>query len=242
MNEKVVVVSGATRGLGLAISRRLLESGYRVAALGRKSTPGLEELRARHPDGLSWFVLDLADAAAIHPVSREIHRQMGSVYGLVNNAAIAHDGVLATLHDSQIEATVAVNVTGTILLTKHLLRPMLLGEGGRIVNIASIVARTGFNGLSVYGATKAALIGFTKSLAREVGRAGITVNSVSPGYMKTDMSAGLEAEQLESIRRRSPMGRLAEVTDVAEIVEFLLSNRACNLTGADIVVDAGSTA
>jgi 3-oxoacyl-[acyl-carrier protein] reductase len=129
-----------------------------------------------------------------------------------------------------------------ILLTKYVLRAMLVEGGGRIVNISSIIAGSGFNGLAVYGATKAGLAGFTRSLAREAGKAGITVNTVAPGYMATEMTRGLEGPKLEAIVRRSPLGRLAEIRDVAGAVAYLLSDEASGITGTTLTVDAGSTA
>jgi 3-oxoacyl-[acyl-carrier protein] reductase len=146
------------------------------------------------------------------------------------------------MHDSQIEGLIAVNLTATILITKYAMRSMLLQRTGRIINISSIIATTGFNGLSVYAATKAALNGFTRSLAREVGKAGITVNSVAPGYMQTDMTGDLKGEKLESIKRRSPLGRLASVDDAAAAVLWLLGSDASAVTGTTVTIDAGSTA
>ena len=146
------------------------------------------------------------------------------------------------MHDSQIESLISVNLTGTILLTKYAIRSMLLRREGRVINVSSIIASTGFNGLSVYAATKAALNGFTRSLARELGKAGITVNSVAPGYMQTDMTGALQGEKLESIKRRSPLGRLASVEDAAAAVAWLLSADAAAITGTTLTVDAGSTA
>lgn len=244
MNKKWVVVTGGTRGLGLEICRCLNAEGYGVIAAGRSQSEALSSLiehsRQGHGD-LVYRHLDLADASSFHGFSKALQEEFGPLYGLVNNGAIARQGVLATMHDSEIQELLHTNITGTIILTKYLIRPMLLGERGRIVNIASIIARTGFNGLSVYAASKAALIGFTHSLAREVGKMGITVNTVSPGYMETDMSAGLNDEQLAAIRRRSPMGRLAEVEEVAKAVLYLLSEAAATVTGIDLTVDAGST-
>ena len=146
------------------------------------------------------------------------------------------------MHNSEITALLNLNVQAPILLTKYLLRPMLLNQSGRIINISSIIARTGFNGLSVYAASKAALEGFTKSLSREVGKAGITVNCVAPGYMQTEMTNSLQGDKLESIKRRSPLGRLATPDDAAGAVLYLLSEQAATVTGTTITVDAGSTA
>ena len=128
------------------------------------------------------------------------------------------------------------------MLTKYVVRGMLAGEGGRIVNLSSIIGSTGYTGLSVYGATKASMIGFTKSLAREVGRQGVTVNAVAPGFIETEMTEGLGDEGKEQVRRRSALRRLAEVDDVAAMVEFLLGDGGKNITGAVLTIDAGNTA
>lgn len=242
--EKRILVTGGTRGLGLAICTRLKREGYHVIAAGRNSSEGLSALLSPEegsPGQIHFERLDLADFATIHETVTAISKKHGHLYGLVNNAAMAHDGVLATMHDSQIERLIDVNVTGTILVTKYAIRGMLLGGEGRVVNIASIIANTGFNGLSVYGASKAALIGFTRSLARELGKARISVNAVLPGYMQTDMSSGLDDEQLAAITRRSPLGQLVDVADVAGTVNFLLSPEGAMITGTTITVDAGST-
>jgi len=237
---KTILVTGGTRGLGLATVERLSKAGYRVIAAGRTLTPELKKLTEKN--NVFFEVLDLANHSDIHDFVNKVTKSHGHLYGLVNNAALGHDGILATMHDSQIETLVAVNITGNILITKYAVRSMLLNRSGRIVNISSIIATTGFNGLSVYAATKAALNGFTRSLAREVGKAGITVNSVAPGYMKTDMTGDLQGEKLESIKRRSPMGRLATVDDAAAAIEWLLGPDASSITGTTVTVDAGSTA
>ena len=237
---KTILVTGGTRGLGLATSARLAAAGYRVIASGRKCTPELNKLTTA---GSVFFEpLDLGDHALIHDYIKRVTLAHGHLYGLVNNAALGHDGVLATMHDSQIQDLISVNVTGTILLTKYAIRSMLLGRGGRIVNVSSIIAATGFNGLAVYAATKASLNGFTRSLARELGRAGITVNSVAPGYMQTDMTVGLQGEKLESVKRRSPLGRLTTIDDAAGVIEWLIGPNSASITGTTITVDAGSTA
>lgn len=239
-DSKTILVTGATRGLGLAIARRLAADGFRVIASGRQPSAELSALVA---GGRVFFEpLDLARHADIHAFVMGVTSRHGPLYGLVNNAALGHDGVLATMHDSQIEEIVAVNLTGTMLLTKYTVRSMLLRREGRVVNISSIIASTGFSGLSVYAATKAALNGFTKSLAREVGKAGITVNTVAPGYMRTDMTGSLQGEKLESILRRSPLGKLVTVDEAAAAVAWLLGPDSASVTGTTLTIDAGSTA
>jgi 3-oxoacyl-[acyl-carrier protein] reductase len=171
-----------------------------------------------------------------------VRKDFGPIYGLVNNAAIGTDGVLAIMHNSQIEHQVRVNTISPIVLTKYIVRSMMSEGGGRIVNVTSIIGFTGYSGLSVYGATKASMIGFTRSLAREVGRLGVNVNAVAPGFIETEMTQGLGDEQRQQVARRSALRRLPEIDDVANAVEFLLGDKAKNITGTVLTVDAGSTA
>jgi 3-oxoacyl-[acyl-carrier protein] reductase len=150
--------------------------------------------------------------------------------------------LLANMRDAQIEELIRLNVLSPITLTKYIVRSMMADGGGRIVNIASITAFTGYAGLTAYGASKAAILGFTRSLAREVGSLGITVNAVAPGFIETEMTHGLTSPQREQILRRSALRRLAEVGDVARAVAFLLGDGASNITGTVMTVDAGGTA
>jgi len=240
--KKIVVVTGATRGLGYAITKQCVVDGYKVIAIGRRISDALAELLRDHSDQVIFEPYDFFDVTGIHDFATSITRKHGRPWGLVNNAARSHDGVLATLHERDIAELITVNIQAPILFSKYLLRPMLINREGRIINISSIIAGSGFNGLSVYGATKAALSGFTKSLAREVGKANITVNALAPGYMETDMTSALKGEKLEAIKRRSPLGHLAHVEDAAFAVSFLLSEKASSITGTTITVDAGSTA
>jgi 3-oxoacyl-[acyl-carrier protein] reductase len=150
--------------------------------------------------------------------------------------------MLATMRDDQIEALVHLNTVAPIVLSRYAVRSMMVERAGRIVNVASIVASTGYSGLSVYAATKASMIGFTRSLAREVGQLGITVNAVAPGFLDTEMTQEMSEEQRAKIARRSALQRLPEAVDVATAVEFLLSDKARNITGVTLTVDAGNTA
>jgi 3-oxoacyl-[acyl-carrier protein] reductase len=240
-----VVVSGASRGLGLGIACRLAFAGYRVIGIARHPSEQLASAmrEAEQAGGAIHFrPFDLAEISEIRGLVRGLREDFGSIHSLVNSAAIGTSGILATMHDAQIERLLRLNVLSPVVLTKYLVRAMMADGGGRIVNVASIVGFTGYSGLSVYGASKASLIGFTRSLAREVGRLGINVNAVAPGFMATDMTKALEDEERERIARRSALHRLAEVGDVANAVEFLLSDKAKNITGTVLTVDAGSTA
>lgn len=240
-----VVVSGASRGLGLGIARRLASAGYRVIGIARQRSEPLAAAigeAERAGGALHFRGFDLADIAEIPEFIRGLRQDFGSFHALVNNAALGTSGVLASMHDAQIDRLLRLNVLSPVVLTKYVLRSMMADGGGRIVNMASIVGFTGYSGLSVYGASKASIIGFTRSLAREVGRLGITVNAVAPGFIATDMTQGLEDEERDRIVRRSALRRLAEIGDVANAVEFLLSDGARNITGTVLTVDAGSTA
>ncbi|PYM84118.1 MAG: 3-oxoacyl-ACP reductase [Candidatus Rokuibacteriota bacterium] len=241
-----VLVTGGSRGLGLAIARRVTDVGYRAIAVARKETPQLtsamEEAERDHPGSLHFVPFDLAEIDAIPGLVKTVRKGFGPIYGLVNNAAVGFAGTLALLPDAQIEQLVRVNTLSPIVLTKYVVRAMMADGGGRIVNVASIIGFTGYRGLSVYGATKASLIGFTRSLAREVGRMGVNVNSVAPGFMDTEMTQGLEDAKREQIARRSALRRLPDIDDVAHAVEFLLGDGAKSITGTVLTVDAGNTA
>jgi 3-oxoacyl-[acyl-carrier protein] reductase len=237
-----VLVTGASRGVGLAIARRLADNGYVVVALSRSVGPPLAAAIEASAGTLRHIQLDLSDIAAIPGAVRRLKSEVGPLWGLINNAGVSAEGLLANTHNAEIEAVVRLNTVAPIVLTKYVVRGMMAAGGGRIINISSIVGSTGYGGLSVYSATKASLIGFTKSLAREVGRLGVTVNAVAPGFMDTDMTASLTEEGRAKVARRSALGRLADVEDVAGVVEFLLSESARNITGAVLTVDAGNTA
>jgi 3-oxoacyl-[acyl-carrier protein] reductase len=241
-----VLVTGGSRGLGLAITLRLICAGYRVIAIARNESSQLKSAiqaaEVTHPESIHFVPFDLAEIEQIPVLIRKLRKQFGPIYGLVNNAGVSFDGVLALMNDSHIERLVRVNTLSPIVLSKYVVRSMMADGGGRIVNIASIIGSTGYSGLAVYGATKASLLGFTRSLAREVGRVGVNVNSVAPGFVETEMTHGLSDEQREQIARRSALKRLTSADDVADAVEFLLSDKAKSITGTVLTVDAGNTA
>jgi 3-oxoacyl-[acyl-carrier protein] reductase len=241
-----VVVTGGSRGLGLGIVRRLAANGYRAVAVARRMSTQLaaaiEESEVARPGSIHFIPFDLGDTQDIPILVKNMRKEFGPIYGLVNNAALGSDGALSLMPNSQIERLIRVNTLSPIVLTKYIVRHMMADREGRIVNVASIVSFSGYSGLSVYSATKASLMGFTRSLAREVGRLGVNVNAIAPGFMDTEMTQGLAAEQRDKIARRSALRRLPEVDDITDAVEFLLSARARNITGTVITVDAGATA
>jgi 3-oxoacyl-[acyl-carrier protein] reductase len=238
-----VLISGGTRGVGLAIARKLAAGGYRVFALGRKETGDLARAIASFDAGVLNFVpFDLANLDGIPELVRELKAEHGPLYGLVNNAALGTEGLLSNMHTSDISKLVTLNTISPIVLTKYAVRSMMTSGKGRIVNISSIIGFTGYSGLSVYGATKASMLGFTRSLAREVGRMGVTVNAVAPGFMDTEMTSSMTDDQRAKIAGRAALKRLVDVEDVAASVAFLMSEAAKNITGTTITVDAGNTA
>jgi 3-oxoacyl-[acyl-carrier protein] reductase len=241
-----VIVTGGSRGLGLGIVRRLAASGYRAIAIARSASPQLtaaiEAIEEETPGALCFVPFDLANVDQIPALVRQIHKDYGPVYGLVNNAALGTDGALAMMPNSGIETLIRLNTLSPILLTKYVTRHMMADGGGRVVNVASITAFTGYSGLSVYAATKSSMVGFTRSLARELGRAGVNVNAVAPGFMDTEMTRGMKEERRQQIVRRSALHRFPCVEDVADAIEFLLGDKARNITGTVLTVDAGTTA
>ena len=241
-----VVVTGGSRGIGLAISRRLASAGYNVIAVARRESDELREAileAVKQGRGVLHFkACDLSEVDAIPAFVKTLRDEFGAIFGLVNNAGIGTEGLLATMHNTEIEALVRLNVTSPIILTKYVVRQMMADGAGRIINMSSIIGSTGYNGLSVYGATKAAASGFTRSLAREVGKLGITVNAIAPGFIDTELTQSLSDEQRKRIAGRSALRRLPETDDVARMVEYLLGDGGRNITGSVLTIDAGNTA
>src|ERR1700759_5672313 len=238
-----VLVTGGSRGIGLAIAGRLAGAGFNVIAVARRESDELRAaITAAKQGNLHFRACDLSAIDAIPAFVKEMRDEFGAIYGLVNNAGIGTEGLLATMHNSDIEALVRLNVLSPVILTKYLVRHMMADGEGRIINISSIIASTGYHGLSVYGATKAAMTGFTRSLAREVGKLGITVNAIAPGFINTEWTQSLGGEGRDKIAKRSALRRLPEADDVARMVEYLFTEGGRNITGTVLTVDAGNTA
>ena len=235
---KIVVVTGTSRGLGEEIALKLISENYRVVGISR--TQAGKNLSSN--SNFSQIIFDLSQTERISEISSEIIATFGTPYALVNNSALGLGGLLATQKNSDISIQISVNLTAAILLTKYISRSMLEASEGRIINVSSIVASTGYKGLSVYAATKAAMLGFTRSLSRELGARNITVNSIQPGFMETQMSEDINAEQKDRIIRRSSLLRLADVKDVSNAVVYVLGEGGKNITGQTLVIDAGNSA
>jgi len=228
------------------MSAALAAAGYRVIAVARKLSAELTAATAKATQegrgAIEFRACDLSDLETLAPLVRSLRADFGPLYGLVNNAGLGTSGILSNMRDAEIQRLIHLNTVSPIVLSKYVLRSMMTQREGRIVNIASIVASTGYSGLSVYSATKASLIGFTRSLAREVGQLGITVNALAPGFVDTEMTNELSDSQRQKIARRSALHRMPEPVDVAHSVVFLLGEAGRNITGTVITIDAGNTA
>jgi 3-oxoacyl-[acyl-carrier protein] reductase len=241
--RRVAVVSGGSRGLGQAVANDLLQSGWIVATLSRSATPFVDQSREADPDAESfyWEAIDGADFGRLGTFAQNVLRRYGRIDALVNNMGTMTDGLLTLLRDEDIHRQIAMNLEATIFLTRACLKGMLPEGRGSIVNIASVNALRGGTGISVYSATKAALIGLTKSLAVEVGPAGIRVNCVAPGYFQSEMTAGFSDDQKARIARRTPLRRLGTVEDIVGAIRYFLSHDAAFVTGQLLAVDGGFT-
>jgi 3-oxoacyl-[acyl-carrier protein] reductase len=237
-----VIVTGGSRGIGAAIVEGLLKEGYRVSACSRNRTAFVDRTSLEYGERFFWSACQVGEATDVDRFVREAMEWAGAdgVWGLVNNAGVAGAGILASFPNVDSERILRVNLLGAIQMARAVSQYLLRGTGGgRIVNISSIIGTRGYTGLAAYSASKAGLDGLTRGLARELGRRQITVNSVAPGYVKTEMSSTLDAAQLAQVVNRTPLGRLASEQDIFHVVRFLLSDEAAFVTGETILVDGG---
>lgn len=244
MSGRSVIVTGGSRGLGAGLVQAFLDAGDRVATCSRSRTDATDAWQARPElaERFHYEELDLVDRASCDAFVRRVSDRFGGLDVLVNNAGIAREGVLGLMQDDDVDDVVDLNIKATVRITRAAVRRMLPQGWGRVINISSVVGVSGYRGLAVYSASKAALDGFTRAMARELGARRITVNSVAPGYLRTEMSLGLDEQQLRQIARRTPLGRLGESEDVAAAVLFLASEEARFVTGQVLVVDGGLSA
>lgn len=239
---RTVLITGGSRGLGAALVEGFLTEGDNVATCSRSVTPAVDAWAGG--DAADRFLhepLDITDRDATAGFVKRVAERFGAIDVLVNNAGVAREGVIGLFGDDETDEVIDLNLRSTIHVTKLVSRRMLRAGSGRIVNISSIIGLSGYRGLSVYASTKAAMDGFTRALARELGARGITVNSVAPGYLRTEMSHGLDEAQMNQIARRTPAGRLGEPEDVVGAVLFLASDAAAFVSGTTLVIDGGLT-
>lgn len=237
-----ILLTGASKGLGLKTTESLLKKGWTVYAISRSKTENLNELLLQYKDNLKWLEYDLADGENIRQtVFKEWIGFNTPIHGFVNNAALAYDDIITNLNLVLLEKMYHVNVFTPMVLTKFVLRQMLLHNiKGSIVHISSISVHTGYKGLSMYASTKGALESFSKNTAREWGEKGIRSNCLVAGFMETEMSSTLSDNQKNRIYQRTSMKQPVDVDSVAQTIRFLLSEEAKSITGQNIYVDNGT--
>ena len=241
LNGQVAIVTGASRGIGEAVALALARAGAVVVGTST-SDKGAEHVSrsiAEAGGKGAGRVLDVRDAAACAAFADKVATEFGPVAILVNNAGVTRDNLLARMKDEEWDEILATNLKSVFVLSRAVLRGMMKARGGRIVNITSVVGFTGNPGQANYAAAKAGIVGFSKSLAREVGSRNITVNCVAPGFIETDMTRSLAEDQVKKLVDSVPLGRLGRVEDIAAAVAFLCSPGAAYVTGATLHVNGG---
>ena len=239
MKDKIILITGANRGIGHNILKKIATCGYTVIGTSR-SKDGADLITETLKDFMGkGIVMDVTNQESINTSVSQIKDDYGLIYGLVNNAGITNDNLLMRMSDEQWNTVIETNLTSLYRVTKSVVKDMMKARTGRIINIGSIVGMMGNAGQSNYSATKSGLLGFTKSLAREVSSRNINVNAISPGFIDTDMTRALSEEQIEALTKNIPLGRIASPDEVSSVVAFLLSDDSSYITGENINVNGG---
>jgi 3-oxoacyl-[acyl-carrier protein] reductase len=240
--NQAAVVTGAGRGIGHAIAMRLASEGARVAAVSRTEANAkkiADEINATRADAARAYAVDVSDHAAVQKVGAQILEDFGKIDILVNNAGVTRDGLAMRMSVEDWDTVINTNLRGAFNFTQSIIRAMIKQRSGRIINITSVIGLIGNAGQSNYAASKAGLIGFTKSLARELASRNITVNAIAPGYVPTDMTNALSDEIQKSLQEKIPLKRVGSPEDIAAAAVFLASAEAAYITGQVLCVDGG---
>ena len=235
---RTALVTGSTRGIGRAIAESLAEAGARVAVVGRDQARATEAAAAIG-NGARGFAADVGDVASVLAMVEAVEKEFGQIDILVNNAGLTRDNILFRIKDDDWDAVLDANLRGAFVAIRAVARGMIKRRWGRIINIASVVGITGNRGQANYAASKAGLIGLTKSVAKELGSRNVLVNAVAPGFIETDLTAAMTAEARAALAGQIPLERLGTPRDIAGVVTFLASEHAAYLTGQTLVVDGG---
>ena len=239
MKDKIILITGANRGIGHNILKKIATCGYTVIGTSRSKDGADIITEALKDSNGKGIVMDVTNQESINTSVSKIKEDYGIIYGLVNNAGITNDNLLMRMSDEQWNTVIETNLTSLYRVTKSVVKNMMKARTGRIINIGSIVGIMGNAGQSNYSATKSGLLGFTKSLAREVSSRNINVNAISPGFIDTDMTRALSEEQIEALTKNIPLGRIASPDEVSSVVSFLLSEDSSYITGENINVNGG---
>ena len=239
MKDKIILITGANRGIGHNILKKIATYGYTVIGTSRSKDGADIITEALKDSNGKGIVMDVTNQESINTSVSKIKEDYGIIFGLVNNAGITNDNLLMRMSEEQWNTVIDTNLTSLYRVTKSVVKDMMKARTGRIVNIGSIVGMMGNAGQSNYSATKSGLLGFTKSLAREVSSRNINVNAISPGFIDTDMTRALSEEQIEALTKNIPLGRIASPDEVSSVVAFLLSDDSSYITGENINVNGG---
>jgi 3-oxoacyl-[acyl-carrier protein] reductase len=239
LQGQVALVTGGSRGIGFAISRTLAESGARIAVVATNEDRAAAAAADLPGDGHQGFAADVSDPASVDVLVKRVEQEMGGIDILVNNAGVTRDNLLIRLKDDDWDQVLNTNLRGAFNLIRAASRGMMKKRAGRVINISSVVGITGNKGQANYAASKAGLIGLTKSVAKELASRGILVNAVAPGYIETDMTAELPEPARQALMEQIAVGRLGKPEDIASVVRFLAGPGASYITGQVLVVDGG---
>ena len=242
LTDKIAVITGAGRGIGLAMAQSFAEAGAKVAVVSRtesNAAKAAEAINAKHPGAARAYAVDVADGAAVAEMGKQVLADFGKVDILVNNAGLTRDGLTLRMSEEDWDAVLDTNLKGAFHMLKAFQRSLLKQKDARIINVASIIGLMGNAGQANYAASKAGLIGLTKSLAREFAGRGVTVNAIAPGFIATDMTDVLSDEIKTGILSKIPLGSMGTVDDIAAAARFLASVEARYITGQVLVVDGG---